>query len=106
MRIIISGRHLDLTDALREYTEEKISGAAIILGELLENVKVTLTGGSAKKKAEAEVVFTLPKRGTLVAHAQHANMYAAIDLVADKMARQLKRAKEKPRSRHPQSRRT
>jgi len=105
LRIIISGRHLDLTDALRDYAEEKISGATIVLEERLASVKVTLTGAGAKKKSTAEVVCTIHKRGTLAAHAQHQNMYAAIDLVADKVARQLRRAKEKPRSRRPQSRR-
>jgi putative sigma-54 modulation protein len=105
LRIIVSGRHLDLTDALRDYAEEKVGAAALVLEDRITNVKVLLTGEASNQSHLAEVICTIPKRGTVVAHAKHENLYAAIDLVADKVARQLRRAKERGRSRRSPSRR-
>ena len=103
MRIIVSGRHLGLTAALREYAEEKISAAASVLEGHIKNIKITLAGEGQEKSAE--VVCTIGQRRTVVAHAEHESMYAAIDLVAAKVARQLRRAKERGRARRTKSRR-
>ncbi len=91
MQVNISGHQLDVTDALRDYVGEKL-GRLERHFDRITNVQVTMTVEKLKQKIEA----TLPiAGGEVVANAEHEDMYAAIDLLADKLDRQLIKHKEK-----------
>ena len=94
MQVNISGHQLEVTDALRTYIGEKLKR---IEGHFdkITNVQVIMTVEKLKQKIEA--TLHIPG-GEVVANAEHTDMYAAIDLLTDKLDRQLKKHKEKTQS--------
>jgi len=96
MQLSISGHHVDVTDALKNYTEEKL-GKLERHFDNITNVHVVLSVEKVKQRAEA----TMHVSGAeLFADADSDDMYAAIDALADKLDRQLLKHKEKLVSRH------
>ncbi|EWC41094.1 ribosome-associated translation inhibitor RaiA [Pseudomonas stutzeri] len=91
MQVNISGVHLEVTSALRDYIEEKFDRLARHFDRII-NVQVILQVEKLKQKAEA----TLHVAGReVIANAEHEDMYAAVDLLVDKLDRQLIKHKEK-----------
>lgn len=96
MRIEISGHQIDITPALREYVQTKLERPDRHFDHHLD-VRVLLTVDKLEHKAEA----TLGTPGkTLFADATASDMYAAIDLLADKLDRLLIKQKEKMTDHH------
>lgn len=96
MRYTISGKNIEITNALREVATNKLSKLEKYFSEDTE-VQVTLS--VLKKNHIIEV--TLPLKGTIIRAEEEAeNMYAAIDLVIDVLERQLLRHKKKLINRH------
>lgn len=94
MQLTISGHHLDVTEALREYVTTKISRLEKH-HDRITNTHVILSVEKLQQKAEA----TLHISGAdLFADSQSQDLYAAIDLLADKLDRQLIKHKEKHRN--------
>ncbi len=91
MQLNISGHQLDVTDGLREYVTEKISRLERHFDKIT-NVQVILEVEKLRQKAEAILHIS---GGEVVANAEHEDMYAAIDLLTDKLDRQLIKHKEK-----------
>ncbi|MBI5040198.1 MAG: ribosome-associated translation inhibitor RaiA [Gammaproteobacteria bacterium] len=96
MQIILTGNHVEITDALRQYVNSKMER----LERHFDNVTdlhVVLSVEKLRQKAEA----TLHLSGNnLHADAIEEDMYAAIDALADKLDRQLKKHKEKVTDHH------
>jgi len=91
MQLNISGHHVDITDALRTYAEEKIQKLQRHYDHIT-NAHVVLTVEKMRRRAEA----TLHVSGAeLFADADNEDMYAAIDALIDKLNRQLIKHKEK-----------
>lgn len=96
MQLSISGHHVDVTDALKNYTEDKLAKLERHFDNIT-NVHVVLSVEKVKQRAEA----TMHVSGAeLFADADSDDMYAAIDALADKLDRQLLKHKEKLVSRH------
>jgi putative sigma-54 modulation protein len=96
MQLSISGHHVDVTDALKNYTEEKLAKLERHFDNIT-NVHVVLSVEKVKQRAEA----TMHVSGAeLFADADSDDMYAAIDALTDKLDRQLLKHKEKLVSRH------
>ncbi|GGK07984.1 ribosome hibernation-promoting factor, HPF/YfiA family [Pseudomonas matsuisoli] len=91
MQVNISGHQLDVTDPLREYIGEKL-GRLERHFDKITNVQVIMQVEKLKQKIEATLHIA---GGEVVANAEHTDMYAAIDLLADKLDRQLIKHKEK-----------
>lgn len=91
MQINISGHHVEVTDALREYVHNKVQKLERHFDNIT-NVQVTLTVEKMVQKAEATVHAS---GAELHANADDENMYAAIDGLTDKLDRQLIKHKEK-----------
>ena len=91
MQVNISGHQLDVTDALRDYIGEKL-GRLERHFDKITNVQVTMEVEKLKQNIEATLHVA---GGEVVANAEHQDMYAAIDLLADKLDRQLIKHKEK-----------
>ena len=93
MQINVSGHHVEITDALRNYVNEKLSRLERHFDKV-GNINVILTVENVRHKAEASLHLS---GHDIFAEATDAdeNMYAAIDALADKLDRQVKKHKEK-----------
>jgi putative sigma-54 modulation protein len=102
MKMIIKGRHMDVTPAIRAYAEEKIGRIAKVLDSMIMSAEVELfteRNPSIEKSQVAEV--TVYTKGHVIRAKEAApDMYAAIDLVSDKLERQVKKFKMKIVDRH------
>jgi putative sigma-54 modulation protein len=91
MNIIVTGRHLEITPALKTYAEKKISRFDRYLSNISEAV-VTITVEKYRHKAEV----LLKVDGVLIqAEGITGDVYSSIDEVAEKLERQIKKYKEK-----------
>jgi putative sigma-54 modulation protein len=97
MQIIISGHQIIVTPALRDYAETKL-GRIVRHFEQLHDATVVLSIEKLFHKAEATVHCAVSK--TIHADATGADLYAAIDGLADKLDRQVKKHKEKLQNHH------
>jgi len=92
MNIIITGRHLELTDNLKDYAEEKIKKFEKYLNNNIGEAIVTLSVEKYRHKAEV----LLKVNGVMIqAESITGEMYSSIDEVVEKLERQVKRHKEK-----------
>ena len=91
MQISLSGHHVEITDSMRNYVNEKIAKLDRHFDQALD-IHVILTVEKLRHKAEA----TLHVSGSsLHADSVEEDMYAAIDGLVDKLDRQGKKHKEK-----------
>lgn len=97
MKLVIQGKNIEITDSLREYVTQKIEKAVSHFQNLITEVDVHLSvarNPRINSKQIAEV--TIYVNGSVVrAEEGSENLYATIDLVADKISRQLRKYKEK-----------
>jgi len=97
MKLVIQGKNIEITDSLREYVTQKIDKAVSHFQNLITEVDVHLSvtrNPRITAKQIAEV--TIYVNGSVVrAEEGSENLYASIDLVADKISRQLRKYKEK-----------
>jgi putative sigma-54 modulation protein len=91
MQITVSGHHVDVTPALRDYVTTKLSKLQRHFDNIT-NSAVTLTVEKLVHKAEATVHVA---GADLFALSESSDMYAAIDALTDKLDRQLIKHKEK-----------
>lgn len=91
MQIQLSGQHIEITPALRQYVDEKLDRLARHFDHV-SNVHVVLSVEKLRHKAEATIHLN---RGTVFADIEADDMYAAIDGLVDKLDRQVKKQKEK-----------
>jgi putative sigma-54 modulation protein len=91
MQINLTGHHVDITDALREYVNTKFVKLERHFDQI-NNVHVILTVEKLDQKAEANVHIN---GGEVFASAINADMYASIDTLVDKLDRQILKHKGK-----------
>jgi|SRR3990172_11648077 len=92
MNIIINGRHLEITPALKSYAEEKVTKFDRYLSDISEAV-VTL---SIEKKYRHKAEVLLKANGVLIqAEGVTGEIYSSIDEVVEKLERRVKKYKEK-----------
>ena len=91
MNLSVSGHHLEVTPALRSYVASKLERVKRHFDHVID-AHVILTVEKLKQKAEV----TLHVRGKdLHCESEQEDLYAAIDLLADKLDRQVLRYKDK-----------
>lgn len=96
MNLTISGHHLDVSPALREYVLTKLDRVTRHFDRVVD-VNVLLSVEKLKEKErrqKAEVTLHVKGRDIFVEQA-HEDMYAAIDLLMDKLDRQVVRHKDR-----------
>ena len=91
MQGIISGHHLEITDALKAHTEEKFAKLARHFDKVTD-VHVILSVEKLVQKAEATLHFSGTK---FFAEDHQEDMYVAIDELVSKLDRQILKHKEK-----------
>jgi putative sigma-54 modulation protein len=96
MQLNVTGHHVEVTESMRGYVEKKLERIGRHYDQVID-VHCILTVEKLRQKAEA----TLHVSGTAIhADATDENMYAAIDLLTDKLDRCLKKHKEKTSDYH------
>lgn len=101
MNLTISGHHLEVTPALRSYVTSKFDRIVRHFGQVVD-VKVLLTVENQKEKerrqrAECNIHV---KGNDLFAESAHADLYAAVDELVDKLDRQVVRHKDRLQDHH------
>jgi putative sigma-54 modulation protein len=101
MNLTISGHHLDVTPALRNYVTSKLDRITRHFDQLVD-IKVLLSVEKQKEKerrqrAECNIHV---KGNDLFAESTHADLYAAVDELMDKLDRQVVRHKDRLQSHH------
>jgi putative sigma-54 modulation protein len=91
MNLSVSGHHLEVTPSLRSYVASKLERVTRHFDHVID-AHVILTVEKLMQKAEV----TLHVRGKdLHCASEQEDLYAAIDLLADKLDRQVLRYKDK-----------
>lgn len=96
MNISLTGHHVDITPAIKDYVENKFDRLERHFDNVT-NTHVILTVEKSRQKAEATIHVN---GANLFANDEKDNMYAAIDSLVDKLDRQLKKHKEKLTNHH------
>ena len=97
MQITIKGHQIDITPALRAHTESKMERLTRHFDHLHE---LSIVLGVEKLLHKAEATIHLSGKD-LHADAVAADMYSAIDALADKLTVQVRKHKEKVTDHHP-----
>lgn len=92
MDIIVTGKHLNITDAIKGYAEKKAKKLERYFDRVIR-IQVNLDVES--ERHTAEMILSAPKGSMLIAEVTNHDIYAAIDRAVDKLERQLTRHKEK-----------
>jgi putative sigma-54 modulation protein len=97
MKFVIHGKNIEVTDAIRDYVHQKIEKAANHYQTLTTEIDVHLSVAQNPRISDSQnAEVTLFVNGSIIrAEESSENLYASIDLVADKIARQLRKYKEK-----------
>jgi putative sigma-54 modulation protein len=92
IKVSVTFRHIQPTDALKRYAEQKIHRIGKFFSHPLDAHVILAVDGKERQLAEVE----LRTRGTtILGKEQHHDLYAAIDLAIDKIERQINKRKEK-----------
>ena len=101
MKLLIHGRNLEITPALRDYTQTKLERATSHFGDVVREADVHLSVARNPRVPQQTAEVTVFANGTVIrAQERSENLYASIDLAAGKLARQLRRWKERHSDHH------
>ena len=96
MQLNISGHHIEITPPLRKYLGEKLARIQRHFDSVTD-IHCVLTVEKLEHRAEATINVS---GNSLHAHSVEEDMYAAIDSLADKLDRQVRKHKEKITDHH------
>lgn len=91
MQLSISGHHLDITEAIKQHSIEKLSKIKHHFDHLI-NINMILEVEKDVQKAEATIHIS---GADLFAKAESDNLYVSIDQMVNKLDSQIKKHKEK-----------
>ena len=101
MKLLIQGRNLEITPALRDYTQTKLERATSHFVDVIREADVHLSVARNPRVPQQTAEVTVFANGTVIrAQERSENLYASIDLAAGKLARQLHRWKERHSDHH------
>ncbi|MEL7053044.1 MAG: ribosome-associated translation inhibitor RaiA [Cyanobacteria bacterium J06588_5] len=103
MKLIIQGKNIEITEAIRDRINQKIGKAIAPLSDVATKVDVELSvpTGIRGQPQQVTEVTVFAKNSVIRAEKRHENLYASIDLVSDKIARQAKRFKDRQQKQRP-----
>ena len=101
MKLLIHGRNLEITQAISDYTRDKLSRAVAKFEGLISEADVHLSVAKNPSVQQQTAEVTIFANGTIIrAEERSENLYASIDLVSSKLSRQLRRYKERIKDHH------
>jgi putative sigma-54 modulation protein len=97
MKLVLQGKNIEITEAIREYVERKIEKATLHFQQFVTKVEVNLSVVKNARSDDRQIAeVTLHANGTIVrAQESSERLYASIDLVTDKVIRKLRKYKER-----------
>ncbi len=100
MKLVIQGKNIEITEAIRQHVSQKIEKSVSHFQRMINKVDVCLSvaGGINMPTRQCAEVTVHVNRAVVRAEESSDSLYASIDLVADKICRQLRKYKEKRRS--------
>jgi putative sigma-54 modulation protein len=100
MQVIVQGRNVQVTDRLREYVEDKVDRLDRYLGTITE-ARMELATESTRSAEDRQVAqLTIRSKGVLLRSEERSgDMFTSVDMVMDKIKRQIDRYKSKRRGR-------
>lgn len=100
MIVTISARHMDVTESLRSYAEQK-AGKLVRYYDRIQEIEVVFDAG--KDTVTVEMIVNAEHRNMFVAHHNEGDAYVCIDGCVHKLERQLSEHKQMHRNRkHPE----
>lgn len=94
MNIVVNARHMDVTDAIRQYAETKVAK----LTRFYDNVKtVEVILDVEADKPSVEIVVSAKRKNVFVGTHRGDDMYACVDQCLHKVGEQLRRHKDRVR---------
>ena len=96
MQIVVSGKNIHLSQALKDYAEKKLASIKKYFDHIIE-VDVNLSTDDVRDQTRSKVCEVTVWANGIVMRGKKASedLYASIDMVADKIERQIKKHKEK-----------
>ena len=96
MKILIHGKNLELTGALKEYTEAKIEKATHHYKDIVKEADIHLSIEKNPRVSFQTAEVTIFANGTIIrVEEKTENLYSSIDLVSNKLCRKLRKYKER-----------
>lgn len=89
--VTVISRHMELTDALRDYAEKKVEGLHLDYPRIIE-ARVVLDVEKSRRQT-AEIILFCANHITIQAQTTHEDLYAAIDETISKIARRMRKHK-------------
>lgn len=99
MQVTVSGRHMGVSDDVKQYCVAKAERLSRFF-DRIQSIEVILDGHDGEHTAE--IIVHSDGAQPFVASNDHEDLYATVDLLMDKIERQIRRHKERVRNRkHP-----
>ena len=96
MKILIHGKNVELTGALKDYTESKIIKATHHYKDIVKEADIHLSIEKNRRVSFQSAEVTIFANGAIIrAEEKSENLYSSIDLVSNKLCRQLRKYKER-----------
>ncbi len=100
MIVTISSRHMNVSEPLKNFAEQK-ANKLVKYYDLIQEIEVVLDAG--KDQVKVEIIVNAEHKNTFIAHHDEGDAYVCIDACVDKLERQLTEHKKKHRNRkHPE----
>ena len=100
MIVRVAARHMDVTEALKKFAEEK-AGKLTKYYDLIKEIEVVFNSG--KDRTSVEMIVYAEHRDKFVANHDDGDAYACVDACVHKLERQLTDHKKKFRNRKHQA---
>ena len=95
MQVLVTGRHIEVTEEVRDYVRAK-AGKLSKFYDRIHEIEVVLDQESAE--ISAEIIVRADHKHTFVASGTGPEIAPLIDVISEKIERQLKKLKEKRRN--------
>ncbi len=101
MQLIVQGKNIQVTDRLRTYVEDKVGRLDRYLSTITE-ARVELTTEKTRSQEDRQVAqLTVRSKGVILRSEERSgDIFTSVDMVMDKMKRQIERYKRKRRNRY------
>ena len=99
MNIVVTGRHFNITEEIKELTETKIENALKVFPRVVRHTRVIISHENLEYEVEANVELTTKKK-ILTSITKDKNLRVALDLLNAKLNEQIRRLKERIADKH------
>lgn len=96
MQVTLTGKHIEITDAIRSYAEEKAVKIPRYY-DSVSQVEIVIDGSEGGGRHAVEIIVSADNAPDFIAKEAGTDLYACIDLALHKLERQIVKRKQKER---------